>query len=102
MEMSPSAEHPWRVRVNGRDRGAGVLLDQRHVLTCAHVIGETPGTAEIRSTVGRPEWKIPAQVVPGSWVHSGKDTRRGDVALLELAEPAPSSTHARLWRAPFS
>jgi hypothetical protein len=96
------AEHPWRVHVYGCEHGAGVLLDEWHVLTCAHVIGEEPGTAEIRSAVGA-DWTSTAEVVPDSWIKRSASTRlRDDVALLKLDRPAPSGTHTRLWRVPLS
>jgi hypothetical protein len=78
------------------------MLDPRHVLTCAHVMGEEDEIAEVQSAVGYQEWKISARVAPGSWVHRDKDTRRGDVALLKLDESAPSGVHTRLWCAPLS
>lgn len=95
-------ERQWRVRVEGRDRGAGVLLDERHVLTCAHVIGEEPGPATIRSAVGD-DWTRTARVAPDSWVEqSSSNWPLGDVALLELDNQAPSGEAARLWRAPLA
>lgn len=94
------AEHPWRVGVSGDTRGAGVLLDERHVLTCAHVVGGEDERVSVASSVCLPEWRTGARVVPGSWVFGGGDTRRGDVALLELDDPAPCGAHARLWCAP--
>ena len=42
-----------------------------------------------------------ARVAPGSWVHVG-GTQRGDVALLQLDEPAGCGTRTTLWRAPPS
>ncbi|HET9975691.1 MAG TPA: serine protease [Streptosporangiaceae bacterium] len=96
------AEHPWRVRVIGDTRGAGVLLDDRHVLTCAHVVGGGDERVSVASSVCQPEWSTGARVVPGSWVFRGGDTRRGDVALLELDGPAPCGAHAGLWCAPLS
>jgi trypsin-like peptidase len=96
------AEHPWRVRVSGGRRGAGVLLDERHVLTCAHVVGDPSERVTVSSAVCQPEWRIGARVMPGSWVYRGGDTRRGDVALLELDEPTPCGAHTRLWCAPLS
>ncbi|WP_161981725.1 serine protease [Streptomyces sp. TM32] len=102
---------PWRVRVDdaeGNPHGAGVLLDDRHVLTCAHVVGLTgaaPGGSidhlRITSVACNPEWTRTARVAPGSWVHEG-DTQRGDVALLQLDEPAGCGTRTALWRAPLS
>jgi hypothetical protein len=89
--------HPWRVRVGGGRRGAGVLLDDRHVLACAHVVGDESERVTVSSAVCLPEWRIGARVVPGSWVYRG-----GDVALLELDEPTPCGAHTRLWCAPLS
>ena len=105
------SDRPWRVRVDdedGRPHGAGVLLDDRHVLTCAHVVryaGAAPGgtTPHVRisSVACRPEWTRTAHVAPGTWVH-GHDSQRGDVALLELDEPAGCGTRTTLWKAPLS
>ena len=85
----------------GRARGAGVLLSDRHVVTCAHLLG-ADGTATVRisSTVCKPEWTRTARIVPDTWVFKG--TERGDVALLELDEPTPCGASATLWRAPLS
>jgi len=105
------SEHPWRVRVDdegGTPRGAGVLLGDRHVLTCAHVVrlagaapGGSAGGVRISSTVCHPEWSISARLSPDAWVYRN-ETRRGDVALLELDEPTPCGASTRLWRAPIS
>ena len=78
-----------------------MLLDQRHVLTCAHVVGDESEPVSVQSAVCLPEWSIAARVDPGSWAYRG-DTRRGDVALLVLDEPAPCDAHTRLWCAPLS
>lgn len=102
MEKHLHAEHAWRVRVDGRRRGAGVLLDDRHVLTCAHVVGDENERVSVRSAVCRPEWSITARVVPGSWAHRGGDTRHGDVALLVLDEATLCDAHTKLWCTPIS
>jgi Trypsin-like peptidase domain len=104
-------ENPWRVRIDdeqGNPRGAGVLLDRRNVLTCAHVIKKAdaaPGGAasgvRITSVDCRPEWTRTATVDAGSWVYRN-ETRRGDVALLELDRPAPCDAGTKLWLAPIS
>ncbi|GGX64143.1 S1 family peptidase [Streptomyces anandii] len=121
MALHDHRDDPWRVRVDderGAVCGAGVLLDDRHVLTCAHVVryagaapggAAAPGTApgcgaprlRITSVACRPEWTRTARVPPGSWVHED-GTRRGDVALLELDEPAPCGTRTTLWKVPIS
>ncbi|MFD9395269.1 serine protease [Streptomyces sp. NPDC060000] len=111
MALHHHSDRPWRVRVDdeeGTPCGAGVLLDDRHVLTCAHVVrfaGAAPGgtTSRVRisSVACRPEWTRTARVAPGTWVHD-HGTQRGDVALLELDEPAGCATRTTLWKAPLS
>ncbi|MFD5552529.1 trypsin-like peptidase domain-containing protein [Streptomyces sp. NPDC127068] len=104
-------DRPWRVRVDdeqGVPWGAGVLLDGRAVLTAAHVVqdaGAHPGgpatCVRVRSTVCSPEWTRTARVAPGTWVYRN-GTRRGDVALLELDEPAECDIRTELWKVPIS
>ncbi|MEU5072079.1 trypsin-like serine peptidase [Streptomyces asoensis] len=111
MALHHHSDRPWRVRVDdeeGTPCGAGVLLDDRHVLTCAHVVrfaGAAPGgvTSRVRvsSAACRPEWTRTARVAPGTWVHD-HGTQRGDVALLELDEPAGCGVRTTLWKAPLS
>ncbi|HEY3872118.1 MAG TPA: serine protease [Actinocrinis sp.] len=105
------SEDPWRVRVDdqeGRTLGAGVLLDDRHMLTCAHVVTDADAAPDgrqsrvlVSSSVCHPEWTIPARLSDSSWVYQN-GTRRGDVALLELDAPTPCGASTRLWRAPIS
>lgn len=95
-------EYPWRVAVEGCRRGAGVLLDERHVLTCAHVVGDENQIVKVRSAVCSPEWDALARVAPGSWVYRDDDPWHGDVALLVLDGPAPCDPRTALWRAPIS
>ncbi|WP_405918195.1 trypsin-like peptidase domain-containing protein [Streptomyces sp. NBC_00728] len=111
MALHHHSDRPWRVRVDdehGSPCGAGVLLDDRHVLTCAHVVrfaGAAPGgtTSQVRitSVACRPEWTRTAHVAMSTWVHD-HSTQRGDVALLELDEPTDCGTRTRLWKAPIS
>ncbi|MGW2782743.1 trypsin-like peptidase domain-containing protein [Streptomyces populi] len=111
MALHHHSDRPWRVRVDdeeGTPCGAGVLLDDRHVLTCAHVVryagaapGGTASHVRISSVACRPEWTRTAHVVLSTWVHD-HGTQRGDVALLELDEPAGCGTRTTLWKAPIS
>ncbi|GGL10858.1 hypothetical protein Sme01_15670 [Sphaerisporangium melleum] len=95
---------PWSVRVHGAGAacGAGVLIDDRHILTCAHVVNAALGrdTAE-RSLPAAPievdfpidagGARLPATVADGGWFPI-EDDERGDVAVLRLATPPPAGT----------
>ncbi|MFE4250694.1 serine protease [Streptomyces sp. NPDC056910] len=105
-------EAPWRVRVDdaeGTVRGAGVLLGERYVLTCAHVV-EKAGAGprgpldhvRVCSTECDPPWTAEARLVPGTWAYTSGTFSRGDVALLELDAPPGCDIRARLWKAPIS
>src|ERR1700729_521221 len=86
----------WRVRIEdleGRVRGAGVLLTSYQVLTCAHVVaapgaGDEPPDGELRIdftahelVLGR--WR--AWVDPRGWIPPDQ----GDLAILEIAGQRP-------------
>lgn len=92
----------WRVRVEGPYRGAGVLLDERLVLTCAHVVGNENSQVSVYGAVDHTEWSRTARVAQGSWVYRDDGTHRGDVALLVLDDPAPCDVRTRLWCVPLS
>jgi len=102
-------EDSWRVRVLGANGpvGAGVLLSDRRVLTCAHVVdsalGEHAGSAVEGApvTVGFPgslaTVTVTARVVPGGWAPRAGE--RADVAVLELdSAPPPDTAPATLRR----
>jgi hypothetical protein len=89
----------WHARIScGREIGAGFLVTERHVLTCAHVVARS-GTDEVRVAFAQgdgpgrgaglartDDGAIPAKVVVhGGW--DGHDTDPGDVAVLELDRP---------------
>ncbi len=96
----------WRVRLRddlGRIFGAGTMLDEYHLLTCAHVV-EALGGARAKVAVdfiGLPD-AAPgiAHVVEGGWVPPAED-ERGDIALLRLDRPQPGVFGAPLYRMPL-
>ncbi|MBM7774358.1 stage V sporulation protein SpoVS [Actinokineospora baliensis] len=97
MVSRPDARRSWRVRVRqdrtGEVLGAGVLVDARHVLTCAHVVRDEV----VVDMVGLPGGRVvPAHPVEGHYVPAVDD--RGDVALLRLDTPQPAAAVARLRR----
>lgn len=73
----------WQARITcGRETGAGFLVTERHVLTCAHVVARGAAGQLSVSFTGE-EGALPAKVVAhGGW--DGHDTDPGDVAVLEL------------------
>ncbi|MBM0232163.1 trypsin-like peptidase domain-containing protein [Micromonospora sp. STR1_7] len=111
--MTATVDHgnePWPVRIRGRGPqgevlGAGMLVDERRVLTCAHVVAgasDQPHTAPAGPVdvdlIGQPgSPRVSARVVPGCWVPP-TDGGGGDVALLELARPLPPGAYAPLRR----
>ncbi|WP_314411489.1 VMAP-C domain-containing protein [Streptomyces kroppenstedtii] len=79
----------WHARIScGRDTGAGFLVTEQHVLTCAHVVarGDTE-TIAVSFAHGGYE-QVPARVVAhGGW--DGRESDPGDLAVLELDRPVP-------------
>ncbi|MFF1679940.1 trypsin-like peptidase domain-containing protein [Streptomyces sp. NPDC058256] len=78
----------WHARITcARETGAGFLVTERHVLTCAHVVGRS-GTDPVGVSFTPGEAAIPARVVAhGGW--DGRETDPGDVAVLELDRDVP-------------
>ena len=79
------ADRPvWLVRIAGRRVGAGTLVSDRHVVTCAHVVSSGPGSAPLEVTFPflEPRWKASAQVL------ASEPAPGDDVAILKLV---PSS-----------
>jgi hypothetical protein len=87
----------WQVRITdagGKALGAGCLLDENHVLTCAHVVGT--GTRDrglvqrtgLRAEFHQAEHQPPVgmRVLADAWVPPLAD-ERGDVAVLKLDHP---------------
>lgn len=107
-----SDPRPWRARVRGSGGhvvGAGVLIDQRYVLTCAHVINQALGRG--RQAQEPPDGEVEvdfveaetgplgAHVIDGGWVPIGLDGG-GDVAVLELSIDAPRGARPAILRHP--
>ena len=93
--------------------GAGMLLGEEYVLTCAHVVMEAsrsspvlPGSAPDADVwvdfVGMPNTpRAKARVVPSCWAPMLGD-KRGDVALLRMDRVIPDAVSAPLRRLPAS
>ncbi|MCX4557779.1 serine protease [Streptomyces phaeochromogenes] len=77
----------WHARINcGRDTGAGFLVTEQHVLTCAHVVAHSETAPVAVSFAQGGEGEVPARVIAhGGW--DGRDTDPGDLAVLELDRP---------------
>jgi hypothetical protein len=97
----------WRVRIwrDGQVTGAGVLISDRHVLTCAHVVDADSGVLqgspapEAIVDVDFPDRRgvghVRARVLDGGWFPEVAED--GDIAILELDEPVgiPSAVVCR-------
>jgi hypothetical protein len=79
-----------------------VLLDERLVLTCAHVVENENNEVTVHGAADHTEWSSTAHVADDSWLYRNDGTHRGDVTLLELDDPAPGHVRTRLWCAPLS
>ncbi|MCD9880100.1 trypsin-like serine peptidase [Streptomyces guryensis] len=97
----------WRVRLRSGDaagaiRGAGVLIDARTVLTCAHVVKNPASVVDpnavmwvefVENTRVEP---VAARVAEGGWLPDLPDGRGEDVAVLRLDSPRPQARPALL------
>ncbi|MFR9775140.1 trypsin-like peptidase domain-containing protein [Micromonospora sp. MS34] len=73
----------WHARVAAATRGSGFLIDDRHVLTCAHVVGDRPAATVSFLALGR-DHSVPGTVVyRGPWTPGAGE---GDVAVVRLDE----------------
>jgi hypothetical protein len=95
----PGDHPPWIVQIVGQRIGAGMLVSDAHVLTCAHVVGTSPPALSLQITfpfLGA-TWTESAEVV------SFEAPPGDDVAVLRLvgvlhAASMPSGARA----APFA
>ena len=91
-----------------RPVGAGFIVDDRHIVTCAHVVNASLGralnTAERPHMVGPVavrvggDW-IPVDVTVVEWTPLTED-KRGDVAVLEMTAGRPAGASAVPLRRP--
>ncbi len=106
------AATPWAVRIvdqQGEVLGAGVILGEEFVVTCAHVVrasarDQTPRLdAVVRvEFVGMPTLPAcDATVVEEAWFPAPADGT-GDIAMLRLAHPVPPGIGAKLRRRPMT
>lgn len=80
----------WHARVEcGRETGAGFLVSERHVLTCAHVVRDSGVAGVAVSFPHRRELGAVAAVVGAHGGWSGRDDHSGDLAVLELDRAVP-------------
>lgn len=93
----------WRLRLRrggaeGPVCGAGVLLTQNRMLTCAHVVGEPDARmwVEFAENPGIPP--VAARVAPGGWLPGLDGAAREDIAVLALDSPRPQAAPAPLGR----
>ncbi|WP_187285311.1 S1 family peptidase [Streptomyces sp. OR43] len=93
----------WRLRLrrggaDGPVCGAGVLLTQDRMLTCAHVVGEADARmwVEFAESPGIPP--VGARVAPDGWLPGLDGADREDIAVLALDSPRPQAAPAPLGR----
>lgn len=80
----------WHARVQcGRETGAGFLVSERHVLTCAHVVRDSGAAGVAVSFPHRGELGAVTAVVGAHGGWSGPDDHSGDLAVLELDRSVP-------------
>ncbi|MDK1342580.1 serine protease [Streptomyces sp. 378] len=91
----------WRVRLRsggaaGEVRGAGVLIDARTVLTCAHVLPDPDAVMWVEFVENPGVEPVPARVADGGWLPDLPDGDGEDVAVLHLDSPRPQARPAVL------
>lgn len=85
----------WQARIRDTDgtvRGSGVLISERHVLTCAHVLGDDEAHPRQRFSVDFPRsaetTAAVAGVIDDGWFPESESRR--DIAILEISDKAPA------------
>ncbi|MFG1716525.1 trypsin-like peptidase domain-containing protein [Micromonospora sp. NPDC049203] len=74
----------WHARITGATRGSGFLIDERHVLTCAHVVGDRSEVTVSFLALGRDHAAPGTVVFCGPWQRGSSE---GDLAVVRLDEP---------------
>ncbi|MGW2652853.1 S1 family peptidase [Streptomyces sp. NPDC001478] len=93
----------WRLRLrrggpDGPVCGAGVLLTQDRMLTCAHVVGEPDARMWVEFAENPAVPPVGARVAPDGWLPGREGPDREDIAVLALDSPRPQASPARLVR----
>jgi hypothetical protein len=101
MDVTPPSSTASILRLRdqrGGTAGAGFLVDDRHVLTCAYVVNQaleiddaaSPPEAEVQLELPLAPVAVPllGRVVPDGWF-PGTGDGGGNVAVLGLTDPAP-------------
>ncbi|MFD9114025.1 S1 family peptidase [Streptomyces bottropensis] len=90
----------WRLRLrrggaHGPICGAGVLVDQRTALTCAHVVRDPDAVLWLEFAENTDLEPVSARVARGGWLPDAPGGGE-DVAVLRLDSPRPRARPARL------
>ncbi|MFJ8591584.1 trypsin-like peptidase domain-containing protein [Streptomyces sp. NPDC093598] len=91
----------WRVRLRwggaaGEVRGAGILIDARTVLTCAHVVRDRDAVMWVEFVENARVEPVAARVADGGWLPDLPDGNGEDLAVLRLDSPRPQALPASL------
>ncbi|MFI1830982.1 NACHT domain-containing protein [Streptomyces sp. NPDC020412] len=97
LNASGAAHNPLSLRViaiHGAQQGTGFLLDPRHVLTCAHILGDDPNDGDFR----RLPLSHPAQTrrIPCDVLWHGRDEGLDLAVLRAAADVLPADRLPRL------
>lgn len=93
----------WRLRLrpDGPQNavcGAGVLITQDRVLTCAHVVGDPHARMWVEFAENPAIPPVAARVAPDGWLPGRPGPDREDIAVLALDSPRPQAEPAPLTR----
>src|SRR5262249_41507149 len=96
---------PWLARLWGAGipLGAGFLVDDRHVMTCAHVVSDVlPNAPAGLLTMDFPAWRdlglVEGTVAPDAWFPVDRQ-EQGDLAVIRLDATLPTGMRRAPMRA---